>query len=268
MSRLPGTLQEIFRRDVHAPAVPGLPLPRAATLDGGLKSAVSRALEGADATALIQLLRFDPLSTARCLRVANSPFFFLGQRVACIDDALEVLGSRTLAMIALASSFDYGLGRKWSGQLDGLRRHSIQIATLAQQIAYSAGRPWQAEDAFIAGLLHDIHPMLHYRDHLVEGRVGDGALRSAGLLRGWNLPVRIIEAIDELGNAPDQPSSPQALGSVLRIAHALAPGFDHGAAVLIEQLRPLANALQLPADVMADAFSTASARLDAMGLAA
>lgn len=238
------------------------------TLEGIAKAAFARVLDGADVTTLLHALQFDPLSTARSLRAANSPFFSTGQSAGSAAVALKILGVRTLAMIALASSFDYGLGRRWSGQLELLRRHSIRVAVLAQQVACSTGHAQQSDLAFVAGLLHDIHPMLHYRDDLGNATAADCASRTAALLRRWNLPAAIVEAIGELGTEPSRLASGPSLGTVLTISHELVACMDGPVAQALHRARSFEVQLGLPEGVLDDAFAMAATRIHGMEVTA
>ncbi len=189
-----------------------------------MKAAVSRALDNEDVTGLMAILQADPLTTARYLRVVNSPFYGSRPPIGSAAAALQMLGCHASAMIALVSSFDYGLSRKRDHRLERMRLHCLQTAVLAH--ALSAGSDW-AEEAFMAGLLHEIHFMLHATaesgDAREDGVVADYANRSAALLRSWNLPGAIVDAIAEHGRAQQTGLIPASgVGRVLWLAHELA----------------------------------------------
>jgi HD-like signal output (HDOD) protein len=188
-----------------------------------MKVAVMRALDNDDASGLLAILQADPLTTARYLSVVNSPFYG-SRQVGSAVAAMQLLGCRASAMIALVSSFDYGLSRKRDHHLESVRLHCLQTAVLAH--ALSAGRDW-ADDAFVAGLLHEIDFMLHAVNESDSGRKDDDTVaiadRSAALLRSWNLPRGIVDAIAEHGRAQQTGLIPAGgLGRVLWLAHELA----------------------------------------------
>lgn len=197
---------------------------RVSPLESIVKQAASRALDGDDVTGLLVVLQIDPLTAARYLRVANSPLFGRKHRVGRAAEALGLLGRRASAMIALVSSFDYGFSsRRRDDRLELARRHCLQTAVLAQQLAGCAGLGPQAEELFIAGLLHDIAGML--RPTANEGvnfksYTPDSARSSADLLHSWHLPRVIVETIAEQGRAEGsgRPPAPGP-GRVLWVAH-------------------------------------------------
>lgn len=197
---------------------------RVSPLESVVKQAASRALDGDDVTGLLAVLQIDPLTAARYLRVANSALFGRMHRVGSAAEAMELLGRRASAMIALVSSFDYGFSsRRRDDRLELARRHCLQTAVLAQQLAGCGGLAPHAEQLFLAGLLHDIAGML--RPMANEGAdfhsaTPDSARRSADLLNSWHLPHVIVNAIAEhaLAQGSGRPPAPGP-GRVLWIAH-------------------------------------------------
>jgi len=197
---------------------------RVSPLESVVKQAASRALDGGDVTGLLAVLQIDPLTAASYLRVANSPLFGRKHAVGSATEAMGLMGWRASAMIALVSSFDYGFSsRRRDDRLEMARRHCLQTAVLAQQLAACAALHDLAEQLFIAGLLHDIAGMLRpTADEGLNFRAGgmDCARGSADLLNSWHLPRPIVEAIAELGGAEGsgRPPVPGA-GRVLWTAH-------------------------------------------------
>lgn len=197
-------------------------------LHGRIREAAARAREQGDGEPLLELLRQMPLTSARCLKAANSPFLDHDGGVHSLSGALQVLGSGAMAMITLATSFDHGGGLRWSERMEVARRHSCRTAVLAQQIALVAGRPDQAEAAYMAGLLHDIASLRENAREDTQAAFPSpllalheaSAARSAKLLRSWHLPSELVSAIAVLGEGV--PAAPDSLGTVLSVAHRLA----------------------------------------------
>lgn len=208
-------------------AVQGLRV-RVSPLENVVKQAASRALDGDDVTGLLAVLQIDPLTAARYLRVANSPLFGRRRGVGSAAEAMDLLGRRASAMIALVSSFDYGFSsRRRDDRLELARRHSLQTAVLAQEFAFCAGQARHAGELFVAGLLHDIAGML--RPTANEGTdrpssTADSARCSADLLNSWHLPRLIVDAIAEEAQAEGsgRPPAPGP-GRVLWVAHQFTP---------------------------------------------
>ncbi len=113
-----------------------------------------------DIDAICQLLEMDPLLTAAILRLANSPFYGFVRKIDLIQDAALLLGIHSLRQVimsySLVQAFPYssasGLDRKV------LWKHSIAVAVTAKYLSQSAGH--EGNDAFIAGMLHDIGQFL------------------------------------------------------------------------------------------------------------
>ena len=118
--------------------------------------------EGACTSALAQLVMQEPGLAARVLTVANSAAFRRGSELGSIQQALQVLGTRTLrnlgACLALQSVMGQLPGTR-PDDLAGFWRHSLVVAELARAIADEVGHG-DAEEAYLAGLLHDIGQLL------------------------------------------------------------------------------------------------------------
>jgi HD-like signal output (HDOD) protein len=196
---------------------------RVSPLESVVKQAASRALDGDDVTGLLAVLQIDPLTAARYLRVANSPLFGRKHCIGNAAEAMDLLGRRASAMIALVSSFDYGFSsRRRDDRLELARRHSLQTAVLAQQMAACTGLAHHAEELFVAGLLHDIAGMLRpaSREAVEPHALPDSARDSADLLHAWHLPRLIVDAIAEQAQAEGSGRPPgPGPGRVLWVAH-------------------------------------------------
>lgn len=105
---------------------------------------------------LSAVLMRDPAMTAKVLRMANSPYFGAGRKISSVTQAVMTLGMRAVIALALSASI-YDLTGKWASAIDRVRfwRHSLCVAIAARDIA-NAVRYGSPEEAFVAGLLHDI----------------------------------------------------------------------------------------------------------------
>ena len=110
----------------------------------------------ADVKKAAKLIRTDPSLSAQVLRLCNSPMFGLRSRVLSIEQAAVLLGTERLRSLALSCSvMDYagnGLPRE---QATDFWRHSYLAALLTERLAREM-RYSEKEQAYIAGLLHDI----------------------------------------------------------------------------------------------------------------
>jgi HD-like signal output (HDOD) protein len=132
-----------------------------------------------DPNELEEVIRHDPALVARMMKVANSAIYALPQPVTSVKKAVVMLGFDTVNRIALAAS----LGHLFQGKLcarytaKDLWTHCIAVAAVAKDLAATV-QPGIAEDAFLAGLTHDLGlvALLQLRPMELAG-VCDGAER-------------------------------------------------------------------------------------------
>lgn len=194
---------------------------------------------------LARVIASDQALTAKVLRLANSAYYGVSRRVTTVNDAVTLLGFsalKSLILIATAygavsqSLIGYGLkaGELWL--------HSLLIAELSKQLTQRA-RTAQPEEAFTAGLLHDIGkvalnqlalPEVYRALRLVEQQglpLHEAEDRILGFHHGtvgaclaekWNLPAILCEAIGQ-HHTPSL-AAPALLPSTVALANALAQG--------------------------------------------
>ncbi|KFB74241.1 MAG: putative domain HDIG [Candidatus Accumulibacter phosphatis] len=110
-----------------------------------------------DARAVERLMVNDPAISAKILRVANSAFFGFSRRVATIADAVRVLGFINVqGMLISVGAFDAFRTERLN--LVDFWKHSIATATAARFL--SSRVHCSADEAFMAGLLHDIGKLI------------------------------------------------------------------------------------------------------------
>lgn len=198
-------------------AVPALPAVSPAALQ--LIRLLGR--EDADATDVLRCLKHDPSLTARLLRLCNSAALGLPQEVVSVDQALFLLGYRTLHELAVQAALGDALSAAlppYAIEPRTLWRHSVVTARAAELLAEKCPNEAPPPDlAFTAALLHDIGKLVlaqvmdgpacaAIRHALeVEGRPWieaerqalqtDHAEVGAALLERWELPRPIIHAV-------------------------------------------------------------------------
>lgn len=110
-----------------------------------------------DARAVERVIVNDPAISAKILRVANSAFFGFSRRVSTIAEAVRVLGFTNVQGILISvGAFD--AFRTERLRLFDFWTHSIATATAARFL--SASLPCSGDEAFMAGLLHDIGKLI------------------------------------------------------------------------------------------------------------
>jgi len=137
---------------------------------------------------LAETVERDPMLSGQILRLANSAIFGRLRPVSSVRHAVAMIGSGALRRFALGSSISNLFSRTKLAKHFSLRRfnvHSVATATLLELL--SEELPFESgEDAFLAGLLHDIGKLLvassfpqQYDDILALTAVNGAALIEA-----------------------------------------------------------------------------------------
>lgn len=165
-----------------------------------------------------EIVAQDPAMIAKMLHIVNSAAFGLARTISNPVEAVQYLGTGTVRSLVLSihvvSCFDQNV-RGFS--IDQFEEHSLRCAMLARaimecQVADSAA----AEDAYIAGMLHDIGKLMlasslpeKYQEAEARAISGKTSLCAAEktvfgathgdvgayLLSLWGLPAPIVEAV-------------------------------------------------------------------------
>jgi putative nucleotidyltransferase with HDIG domain len=191
----------------------------------------------------------DPALTARTLRLANSAFYGVSGRVATLQDAIHVLGSQTLAALLTTASVMPHLGdrQRLGRDYDVFWRHALGTALAAQALARLHGLG--AEQAFTAGLLHDIGRLAlathfpvehqavvrHAADHDLTPLSAERQLLAldhaevgALIAQHWHFPSAVVQAIARHHEPPPPADKVQraTLVDIVHLADALAHALD------------------------------------------
>jgi putative nucleotidyltransferase with HDIG domain len=166
----------------------------------------------------------DPAMTAQVLKIVNSAFFGLAHHVVKPADAVAYLGTETLRSIFTAAAVLEEFSKSQSGLSAGMMGHGRKVAAAARCIAQNGGLSrLQADECFVAGLLHDIGKLIlagHYPENRPAGsplphdlageREMFGATHTevgAYLLGLWGLPSATVEAA-RYHHAPAEAGTP------------------------------------------------------------
>lgn len=127
------------------------------TVDKVLKTCNDMNASPADISKVISM---DPVLTGKILRLINSAYYNLPQKVTTLVRAIIMLGINTVKNLILSTAILSNLkGQKKNNALDmdGFWRHSLSVGVLSRLIAEKCNIGQQSiEEYFIAGLLHDI----------------------------------------------------------------------------------------------------------------
>lgn len=106
---------------------------------------------------LAAVISSDQALTAKLLRLSNSAYYGYARRISNVREAVILLGMRTVRSVAISSAIieTFKLPEIEGFSQDLFWAHSVTVGLVAEAIAREtkAARP---EDAFTAGVLHDI----------------------------------------------------------------------------------------------------------------
>lgn len=188
---------------------------------------------------VVAVVEKDPVLTLKILRVINSAYYSLPQKITSVAQAVIHLGINTVKNLALSFA---AIGMLPAANVAGFDTqryllHSLTTATLARLLCQRfASAETDANDCYIAGLLHDFGKVvlaqfmapefcqamtltaehgqpLHEMERQVIG--ADHATVGALLIQKWQFPQSLIDCIRNHHHPQGQPS---AMLDCLRVA--------------------------------------------------
>ncbi len=177
---------------------------------------------------LARIISADPALTVKLLRVANSSFYALPNRITSIERAITVLGMNVVKNIALSFAIAGNMQGDEKGGFDFnyFWRRSVTCAVAAELLTTYLGK--KNEDIFVTALLQDIGVLVLYigkgeeYSRLFQERVAsstplfelerenfgyDHQMVGAALIEDWGLPTSISQPLlyhHNHQNAPDK----------------------------------------------------------------
>ena len=185
----------------------------------------------------------DQALAARVLKLANSAFYGSSRRIATVSDAVVILGMRTTRNLVMATGCQEILEQEVAGYAlprGALLRHSLACASAAQALAKRT-KYRGMEEAFVAGLLHDLGKVvmnLYLQNQFIQVflRASSGAETyaeaeraifgfdhaeaGAYLLERWNLPPSLVTAV-RYHHAPLDAPTDSPLPCLVHVADAI-----------------------------------------------
>lgn len=174
--------------------------------------------ERTSAMDLAQVLATDQALTAKLIRISNSAYYGFARRISTVREAVVMLGFKQVRQVAVGASLMNTFKRGAPGDpfdLDLFWGHSVAVAVAAEGLAKKsfAVKP---EDAFTAGILHDIGRLVlrqvlpdEFAQAVHIARTGELTLHEAelectgyshddvGRVLGdqWKFPGHLVEAV-------------------------------------------------------------------------
>lgn len=163
------------------------------------------------------VLRYDPGLTANVLKLANSPFYGIPQRVGSVKQAIILLGTKRLSKLVISVCTSALMENKLYGYnlpSGYLWCHSIAVSSIAEMIA-KYKKIDDIVDVFTPALLHDLGKLVlnnfvkdkydkirsitssgvqfEVAENMVLGT--DHAEIGSQILRQWAFPPGIVDAV-------------------------------------------------------------------------
>lgn len=213
-----------------------------------LPAAVMRVMQLTDdpkasAADIARAMTSDQALAVRVLKLANSAFYGASRRIATVSEAVVILGMRTTRNLVMATGCQEMLETNVAGYAmprGALWRHSLACGSAAQALAIRA-KYRATEEAFVAGLLHDIGKVVlntYLKEQFVRVLIRaagsnmpyveaeqeilgfDHAEAGARLLERWNLPSSLVVAV-RYHHAPMQAEPVSLLPCIVHVADAI-----------------------------------------------
>lgn len=201
----------------------------------------------ANASEVAKLVTYDPGLTSKVLRMVNSAAYGFQRQISSVQHAIMILGFGTVRGVVLSASiFDLFEGKKGDEGIDPTEfwKHSLNTAVAAKLLAEKWKIPY-ADDAFSAGMLHDIGKMvLDYYCHKEYAKVLEDAWRCQMPYHGsnfleleqhilkidhaeigyqvaikWKMPAAFVDVI-RYHHAPQQATNAPQLVYIVALANA------------------------------------------------
>ncbi len=225
--------------------------------------------EDFSADVLAKSILKDPSMTSRILKMANSSYYHRFAEITTVQQAISLLGVTTVKCLALSSSIlhpdritrDSGVDpREFFSQ-------TLSVASASENIAKVIGYK-ASEEAFIAGLLHDIGVLVFLHHHpkeyrkIIDKRVSANTLIEAErkifatdhaevgfcLAESWGLPSYLAEAIADHHGDPGA-NKDNKLALIVRLGVALTDdrfsGYKAGIEERLATINFLADLLEM-----------------------
>ncbi len=175
--------------------------------------------EEPSAVRLGEIIASDMAMYTKILQVLNSPFYALPSQISNPTEAVTMLGFEMVKSLVLCIQVfsQFSANKLPVAAIDGVWRHSTRVAQAARKIAaFEKADRSVADDAFTAGLLHDVGKLIlisdfseKYREvHEVSRLNAEPVLLaekqifgvthgeiSAYLLVTWGMPLALGEAV-------------------------------------------------------------------------
>ncbi|MCP4578347.1 MAG: HDOD domain-containing protein [Deltaproteobacteria bacterium] len=237
------------------------------TLPGisGVATQILALLDDPDSTAeeVQKILRLDPGLTANILKLTNSAYFGLPNKVGSVRQAVVMLGWKRLVRIVLATCVNAVMDKPIPGYdlpPGELWRHSVAVSVTAEGLMEELNLPVD-DEIFTAALLHDLGKLImgefvaedldsirltaekgvpfQMAEREVLGT--DHAEIGGMLMEKWSFPSKFVEAV-RWHHEPDSAENPGTFIDIVHVANVLCLMLGIGAGIEGLHYQPSATA--------------------------
>jgi putative nucleotidyltransferase with HDIG domain len=231
----------------------------------GVATRILKLLDDPDSSAedVQNALRLDPGLTANILKLTNSAYFGLPNKVGSVRQAVVLLGWKRLVKIVLATCVNAVLDKPVPGYdlpPGELWRHSVAVSVTAEGLMKELNLDVD-DEIFTAALLHDLGKLVmgefvaedleSIRSSAEKGIPFQMAEREvlgtnhaeigAMLLESWSFPSRLVGAV-RWHHEPDSAEPPSTLIDIVHVANVLCLMLGIGAGIEGLHYKPSATA--------------------------
>ncbi len=211
---------------------------------------------------ITEIIQSEPTLTTRLLKLANSSFYGQRGQVSTVRNAVVVLGAKTIRSLALAvwshTLKSHARNTEELSLMEPVLTHSLASGVIARMLVERADKNL-SEDAFMAGLLHDIgrvalvgqmgeeyrlwilvpaqqtHTPLHEMENQVLG-FDHRALGSA-LIQSWMLPLFLVDIVEHHHDMDISPDT-QLIAATVAMADYCATSFGYSLDLVTPRTQP------------------------------
>lgn len=179
---------------------------------------------------LVGVIEKDPVMTMKILKVINSAYYSLPNKITSVNQSVVYLGINTIKNLALSCAAVGILPRVNTAGFDIQRYlvHSLTTATVARLLCTTYGKgEGDPGDCYVAGLLHDFGKVVfaqfmapEFREALALGDAGtmplyeaerkvigvDHGVAGAMLAKRWQFPEQLVQVIRDHHKVDAEPS--------------------------------------------------------------
>ena len=225
-------LNYILSKSDSLPSIPGAAVKLLSLLDDP-ESSVSE---------IEEILKYDPGLTANVLKLSNSAYFGLPQKIGSVKQAILVMGSKRLTQLVMASCVHALMDRPITGYelpKGEFWRHSVAVSVTAELLVKELNIP-SVDIIFTAALLHDLGKIVmdefvHEDYILIQEQIQNGlsfetaeqkvlgtnhAEIGAKILEKWSFPEEIVLAVQH-HHLPDTANPKSSLVDIVHVANVL-----------------------------------------------